>query len=235
MKSYVFVMAFLFVARFAQGQDLAKGDKTFGVEINSIGLFATDPLANSVVTLRGKYYVSDNLALRLFFNPGYTNTSSTTTTRGTSMATSNKVVYLGFGPGIQKNLARFDRFCIYAGADLSFSYRNTKTVDKNTVVDTTRASGSLGDYSNSAISVPNELEIGLLPFIGCSYRLSKHFFIGAEFGMGIYDALPYHLTDITTSRANKIVNPPQTQNIDYRGSFYFNSTNTATINLTYKF
>jgi len=234
MKKTIFAFLALFLitaSAFAQFPEAGTKSFTFGISgLSTIGLNTN---VGHTGNLLYKYYTTDNLALR--FSGGLAiNSTGFTSDNGSGKnsvsSTVNNSYSLGFG--LQRNIVNVNKFNIYAGADLALTIAYSRNSTKNVTYDSSLVGGQNGDYFETITLNPTNLKIGLYPFGGVNYFLSKNFAIGAEFSLGALYGLPYKSSTVTNQKVNGVEYLNSTTNVKNQGSsFSISTTNSVLLTL----
>jgi hypothetical protein len=172
-------------------------------------------LSNSLNQLRGRYFLSDNMALRLGVNISYNNDTP-------QPEVESRIIEFSLAPGIEKHFAGTNRLSPYVGADLLFGIKNVHSEDENNRgggIDRIEIDGSLADGSNRGF-----LLIGLAGVAGCDFYVARHLYFGYELGLELsstkyseierttYFTNGNSFTDPTTPDANAFSFGPRVRN-----------------------
>jgi hypothetical protein len=141
--------------------------------------FRNISLSNNLGQIKGRYYLSDDMALRLGADINYYNYSYDNNNLVMPTIVETKAFEISVNPGIEKHFSGTERLSPYIGAELTLQYRGTSaTVDEG---------GSITEYKGSEINGGNRgyMGAGLNGLAGFDYYLAKHFFVGYELGLGL--------------------------------------------------
>jgi len=175
-----------------------KGDVTaeFGL---SGGIINSDFHLNEGTSglLRGRFFLSNSLALRVGVNIGFdkqtTNFYGTGTFDGEVGTEKNSSSLFLLNVGIEKHFAGTKRLSPYVGADLMFGSNSQKSV-----LDNTDGSIYVDDF-NSEVKGPGAFGFGLRGVIGADYYFAKHVYLGVEGGLGFMSVKDGETTTTVTT------------------------------------
>ena len=222
----LFCFSFLAISTFAQFPDSGSKGFTFGLN----GLQGISLSAAHTGTLQYKLSQNENFIWRFSGVLTLTNYGSTSTSGGRYYDNESRNSTVGIGIGCEKVLTKVNRFRIYGGGDLVPTMTSGTSTSSNTIVDETLTGNGLnGDFNKSVTKNPSIINIGLYPFLGFEYFISKNFSIGAEFSFGASYSLDSKGSTVNSSRTNGINAPDVTNSSDQKAQFNFNSTNGAVI------
>lgn len=131
--------------------------------------------------LRGRYFVKNDLALRLGFSLGLNHDKNNIYGGATgNMVGTEKINNTNFllNLGIEKHFAGTANLSPYVGGDLLFGISGKKQNLENTDGDV-----YIADFS-SEIKGPGALSFGIRGVVGADYYIAKHVYLGAEAGLG---------------------------------------------------
>jgi len=184
----------------AQNYKPVAGDVTAEVGLSGGLLNSTLSLAPSafttkagtpVPTLRFRYFLHDNLAIRV----GANFTSSSTTTKFYQAAPgsgegSDQLVNTLFGInlGLEKHFAGSDRLSTYAGGDILFQTTGASEKWTNSANGTSYTNGASQTVTGTNANGNNTLGFGLRAITGADYYFVEKVYIGGEFGFGFIAA-----------------------------------------------
>jgi hypothetical protein len=136
----------------------------------------SDLKTNVSPMLKGRYFLSDNTALRVQL--GFISGSRTAKgENAANQATKSKVSRNGFAlaVGLEKHFSGAERLSTYAGADLLLGFASAKS--------------SFNDGTNTFSGKQNAFGFGLRAVTGFDYYFIPKVYLGAELGLGIsYDS-----------------------------------------------
>ncbi|MGB1038759.1 MAG: OmpA family protein, partial [Bacteroidia bacterium] len=138
------------------------------------GNFAFDP------TLRGRYFIKDDLVFRgdlNFSTAKFTETFVDPADDTKSGEATDKELGFGIGIGIEKHLKGNSRFSPFIGAGANYGIMNTSTEQND-------ASGGSYLLGNKETSSQKSSLFGVEGFIGADYWINQSFYVGAQFGLG---------------------------------------------------
>ena len=178
-------------------EDLKAEEGDVTVEVNFTP-FGGTPI--SISYIRGRYFLSDNLALRVGLTFSLQNQSipSNSQASGTTPAISytggGSVVTWGILPGIEYHFEGTRRLSPFIGAQLDLLVRNsgytlTTSPSGGNATTYTSVGGVPTDLTNPSTSSvdntkTNYFNPGLSALVGCDFYFSKHIYMGTEFGLG---------------------------------------------------
>jgi hypothetical protein len=193
MKKRVFFIAALAAAVFTSndlnaqedgGMRPAGGEKNIEVNFTPLG---GAPI--SINTLRFRYFMSSDMAVRVGFSLSLAGTSSTTLAASNDPnAAPNTNVELESGtstfgltinPGIEKHFAQTDRLSPYVGAAINFSMTSSTSTGEAFDGSTTAPDDKIeGETTNGSTT------FGVNLLMGADWYFSKHIYMGTEVGFG---------------------------------------------------
>ncbi|MFN8164885.1 MAG: hypothetical protein U0X76_01605 [Bacteroidia bacterium] len=198
MKKIILSAALVAIAGFTYAQKPAAGDVTGEVTM----YFQTGTSAVSIWTpdLKARYFLSDDMALRIDFAVATSSSSQDVTEAapgtGTGKYESSSSTFI-IGAGIEKHFAGTERLSPYVGAGLSFS---TGSSDE-TFTNCDNFGGGLvytPDYlrteDNASVST-----FGLKLMAGADYYFVNNVYLGIEVGWGFSTTSNGDATSTTTS------------------------------------
>ncbi|MFN3405582.1 MAG: hypothetical protein ACK40G_15900 [Cytophagaceae bacterium] len=151
------------------------GKKTFTFGIQGINTFNLTGASVAGGTLLFRYYLSDNLALRVGANYARTaNTSIDETASPTITTQKTRTSDFFLVPGAQVSLGDNQRVEPYIGADLLFGLGRSRT---ETIVEGPGATETITKQGP-------QTHIGLIPAVGFNWWVVQGLAIGAEFNWG---------------------------------------------------
>ena len=224
MKKSLLITCFSIVSisAFAQFPDAGSKGFTFGV----YGLQGINLSAAHTGTLQYKFYSKDDFIWRFSGVLSTNNYNSSTTGTGRVYENDQHNTSIGLGIGAEKVLAKVNKFQIYGGLDLVPMYSFGSNSSTQTIVDQAQTgSGLNGDFNKTVSKSPSIISIGLYPFLGFEYFISKNFSIGAEFSFDANYAFDSKSSSVQSSRTNGIDAKDITNSSDQKAQFNFNSTN----------
>lgn len=153
----------------AQEFNARKGNVTADLSLFSKGIFATEsPVLLNSGMLKGRYFLSDGMALRGAFslmNDSQKDTSNEDVTNKQSKS------QFGMRFGVEKHFEGTDRLSPYVGGDMGFSY-HTKSASSDP---------KFGDKSK--VEGPSTFGFGMGVFFGADYYFVKNVYLGVEAGL----------------------------------------------------
>jgi hypothetical protein len=148
------------------------GDITMEANVNLLG--GNVNLSNALNQIRGRYFLSDDMAFRLGVNINYSSEAPAPDVEFNSLE-------ISLAPGIEKHFAGTNRLSPYVGADLLFGIKKVHYEDNNDRgggIDKIEIDGSLDNGSNRGYFL-----IGLAGVAGCDFYVAKHLYLGYELGL----------------------------------------------------
>jgi hypothetical protein len=151
--------------------NLSSGLNTAAIEGNT-GSTQTIASLNPVSPmLKGRYFLSDNLALRV--QVGILTASKVTKNEVAGVSVSDRVAKNGFALvlGVEKHFSGAERLSTYAGADL--------------LIGSASAGSKVNDGTNDLTSKQSAFGFGLRGVTGFDYYFIPKVYLGAELGLGL--------------------------------------------------
>ena len=136
---------------------------------------------DSAPTIRGRYFLTDDIVLRgdlNFINKKSTKTHLNPLDDSKSGTAIDKNSGFGLGVGIEKHLAGISRLSPFLGGGLSFGLTNSST-------EYTDASANMYVSGNKEESSQKGSIFGAEGFVGADYWINNSFYVGAQFGLGL--------------------------------------------------
>lgn len=151
--------------------------------------------------LRGRYFIKENLALRLGFSLGLDHSTKnfynfpSDNDKGSDVENATNFL---LNLGIEKHFKGTNRLSPYIGADLLFGVSGQHSVLTNTN----------GDMYVNDIKVerkgPGTISFGVRALVGADYYFTKHVYLGAEAGLGfLYGVDGKTKTTVTTGNRSQ--------------------------------
>lgn len=190
MKKLLLVVAFAAVGTIAFAQKPTSGNKTVEIGLSSVigtPVSANNPAGVPVGVLKGRYFMSDNMAIRGSFGVGM---GSTTTTAANTEETVTKTTGFAIGAGIEKHLAGTSKLSPYIGAELGFGIASGST-------EITNFGGTAGDKQTTTGGGTSNLRLNAM--LGADYWIVEKVYIGAELGMTLFGSSTVADTEIETT------------------------------------
>ena len=234
-KSISLLIVSLFFCLSSFGQFNEAGSKCLTFGFNSLVNLSLTPSAGQGGLLLFKYYPKEDFAFRFLGSLGISNTSSQQDNgSGTKITTTYNSSSFGVGLGFQKTIAKFDKFCAYAGADLIGNYSYSKNNNRTDNYKTTTNADS-GDYKEIINAYIGPYKVGIYPLVGIGYFFSKNFSIGLEYSMALFYTLPATGTITTNQRYFGADKSPIVNNSTSTGTLNFSTNGNALINIGFYF
>lgn len=160
-------------------------------------------LSNSLNQLRGRYFLSDNMAIRLGINLSYNSDAPRPEVESRTMEFS-------LAPGIEKHFAGTNRLSPYVGADLLFGFKSVHfedETDRGGGIDRIEIDGSLDNGNNRG-----HFLVGLAGVAGCDFYVARHLYFGYELGLELSSTKLSEVETTTTfdnGRSIKVTSPDE--------------------------
>lgn len=170
-KLFIAVAALVSVSSAANAQTFKaeKGNVTADLSLFSKGIFATEsPVMLNGGMLKGRYFLSDGLALRGAFN---LTSKSSNDTSNEDLEKKQSERLFGIRLGLEKHFAGTDRLSPYIGGDLGISHMSMSWKNEPKSGDKTKTEG------------PNTFGFGMGLFLGADYYFVKNVYLGVEAGL----------------------------------------------------
>lgn len=207
------VVALFATTMMAKSQEMSSSDlkptSGYTVEVNFLPANTSSPV--SMQALKGRMFLSENMAVRVGLNIGMNKTYDENIAGGTSTNPNEEVTnsYFIFGltPGIEMHMEGTKRLSPYFGAELGFFTKSSKgeiVNNGNTSGNKLETTGCWTDGSNKAYS-----QFGLNVILGTDFYVSKNLYIGAEVGFGFANTSfkEIEVSTTTGSITNTITTP----------------------------
>ena len=183
-KAFLALLGFAALSVTAQAQDTASENRkatagNIALEAN-LNLFNGNnmSLSNSLNQIKGRYFLSDDMALRMGVHIGYSNQEDESL--GNPRLTERKSFDFSLNPGIEKHFGGTERLSPYVGAELSLQYHGASARITDNDGDVTEYEGMWENGNNRGY-----IGLGLNGLAGFDYYLAKNFFVGYELGLGL--------------------------------------------------
>jgi hypothetical protein len=176
MKKLLLVVAFAAVGTIAFAQKPTTGNITVEIGLSSIlgtPVSANNPAGVPLGVLKGRYFMSDNMAIRGSFGVGM---GSTTTTAG-FQETVDKTTGFTLGAGIEKHLSGTSKLSPYLGAEVGFGIASgTQEI--------TNFGGIAGNKQTTTGGGTTNIRLNAM--LGADYWIVERVYVGAELGMTLF-------------------------------------------------
>lgn len=187
MKKTLLLAAFALAGSIAFAQKPSAGNKTAEVNLN----FQTGTSAVNYdlpAELRLRYFLSDNSAVRVRFGLGSaTDKSSVKSAAGTEATIEDKSgLGLTLTPGYEMHFEGTEKLSPYAGAQLGIALGGKATTTVTNAASANPTPGSVIDGASYKRESGSSLGISLGLMMGADYYIADGVFIGAEFGLGLF-------------------------------------------------
>lgn len=188
MKKTLLVAAFALAGSIAFAQKPSAGNKTAEVNLNF--QTGTAPVNyNLPAELRLRYFLADNSAVRIRFGLG-SSTDKSAVKSATSDVVSDITVKSGLGltltPGYEMHFEGTDKLSPYAGAQLGISLGGKASTEATNSTSGAPTPGSVVDGANYKSTAGSTFGLSLGLMMGADYYIADGVFIGAEFGLGLF-------------------------------------------------
>jgi len=149
------------------------GDVTLEANVN---LFEGNVnLSNSLQQVRGRYFLSDKMALRLGVDLSYESTAPETDVKASTLEFS-------IAPGIEKHFAGTNRLSPYIGAELLFGLKTANYEDERETggIERREIKGAWEGGANRG-----HFLVGIGAVAGFDFYVARHLYVGYELGFEI--------------------------------------------------
>lgn len=136
--------------------------------------FGGTPL--SIPYLKGRYFISDNLAVRLGLDIKYQHNAPT-------KDLTQNMFQMSIVPGIEKHFAGTGRLSPYIGGEVNVGFTSSST-DATVGGTTNTIKGAWTDSTGAGVANRGNFHLGVNLLAGTDYYFAKHFFAGLEMGYG---------------------------------------------------
>lgn len=222
MKKMLLTIAIAMVSLYASAQESENSDfkptkGSFATELNFNPFKGNLSFNNVLNQVKGRYFLSPQLALRLGFN---INTLDSTQNYGTPYGsqasfTNDKRTSNSFGLnfGIEKHFKGTKRLSPYIGVDAFWGTKSTKQESSNNASTTTIKNAWITYqyiqspnppyYYTTVTSVTENAysRFGVTAVAGFDFYMAKNFFLGYEFNLG-YSKTSYKTPEVTVTGQN---------------------------------
>ncbi len=234
-KVLFFAVALITLSGVAQAQyKPTKGTFATELNFNPLGLIVVNAVNNTTVIdgpnfslpmgIKGRYFLSDNLAVRVGLDFNFESTTNHDfTDPGVSPEVEtiekNSLFTFGIIPGIEYHFGNWEKTSLYCGAEIGIAMASAKrSEDDGTDKTETKGASTLG---NSGFGFAFNV------FTGFDYYFTKNLFVGAELGLG--------LNTLSTGTVETTFNGVTVEDKDYSSSFNFGFYCEPAIRLGWKF
>jgi|694.fasta_scaffold03687_7 hypothetical protein len=180
MKKLMLIVAFAGVASFAFAQKPSSGSITTEIGLTSVigtPSNTANPAGLAQGVLRGRYFMSEKMAVRASFGVGMGSTTTILTGGAADQETVVKTSGFALGLGLEKHLAGTTKLSPYVGAEFGFGIAGGST-------EVTNLGGVNTDKSTTTGGGTTNLRLNAL--IGADYYIVEGVYIGAELGIGLF-------------------------------------------------
>lgn len=146
-----------------------KGSVTADLSLFSKGIFATEsPVMLNSGMLKGRYFISDGMALRGAFS---LMTDSQKDTSNEDVTNKQSKSQIGMRFGVEKHFSGTDRLSPYIGGDMGIAYHTKSSSSEPKHGDKTKVEG------------PSTFGFAMGLFFGADYYFVKNVYLGVEAGL----------------------------------------------------
>jgi hypothetical protein len=244
MKKTILSLALVAMGIAAYAQKPAAGDKTVEFNLNfqtgtaGVG-YANGVNALGTQELRFRYFMADDMAIRLKVGLGSSTTkSSDMQSIGGADVTAERTEKTGFGfaltPGIEKHFAGTDKLSPFFGAELPIGILSGSTVEVSNGDNAAGTATGTGDAYKSETG--SQFNIGLRLVLGADYYFTDAIYLGVEGGLGIFSmtSTGEGTTSMTTGNAGGAPVTVEGKSLKSSSSDLFGAS-AGTLRLGYKF
>ncbi|MBK0403292.1 hypothetical protein I5M27_09865 [Adhaeribacter sp. BT258] len=164
-------------------------------------------LSNSLNQIRGRYFLSNDMALRLG-----THLSFNTTTPDPD--TKTRAIEFSIAPGIEKHFAGTNRLSPYVAAELLIGLRSAHAEMDGPGNSEIEVKGAFGNGDNNSRGY---FLVGLGAVGGCDFYIARHLFVGYELSMELSNRSFSEIETITTLADGTVI----TNKTDGNSAFSF--------------
>lgn len=194
MKKLFLPLVALFASATVMAQDFkpVAGNVTLEANVNLLG--GSVNLNNSLNQIKARYFLSDDMAVRVGFGLGMSTTKNVANTD--SSWTEDKMSSWSFSPGIEKHFEGTDRLSPYAGLDIMIGGANFKgeSLDINGFGKTETTYEGITSTGDRAYGM-----FGVNLVAGTDFYFAKHIYLGYEIGFGFSSQKDKDWTTTSTS------------------------------------
>lgn len=174
MKKTILLLAFILLVFCNINAQDDRGK--YALEFNFTPAALVDANAGSMFqmpNLKGRYFLSSDLAARIGLGLGFSNNKNFTDANGNDFV---KTTYVNFSltPGIEKHFGS-DKFFIFLGAELPIVFNSNNYLEST--------GGNEVEYTNPYGS--GHIGIGLDAIVGFDFYIFNTIYVGAEFSPGL--------------------------------------------------
>lgn len=186
MKKIFLILALIIVTFGAIAQKPVKNDKGFSFGLIGLNFIKVNTTPSNTGSLILKYYVKDNIAVRVGLMYGRNDTTTNSDTTGTGMLTATEKKHSNWAVsfGVQKAFGNIAKLESYIGADVFFGGKNGSMDSTITIKSSKYGMGTVGDFNKTVITNMGGFNWGVNGVLGFNYFFSDHFALGAEFRYG---------------------------------------------------
>jgi hypothetical protein len=185
MKKIFLSVAVLLAAATASiaqdGMKAVSGSKTIEVQ-------ASSPFASGtpfrIDNIRARYFLSDNMAVRIQFGIFANNSSRIDTfNNGSTLEDKERLLNINIKPGIEKHFEGTDRISPYVGAEIDFAIQSVSQIDERATA--TNSVGTVTTKGQNGRGEDGYTRIGLNLVAGADFYIFKNLYLGTEIGWGL--------------------------------------------------
>ena len=176
----------------AAGLKAASGEITLEANVNLLG--GSVNLSNALQQVKGRYFLSDDMVLRLGANLRYSQDSPTPNTEQTA-------VEVSIAPGIEKHFAGTNRLSPYVGAELLMGFRSANSETELSSGGNVKVKGSWSATNNMNRGY---FMVGLAGIGGFDFYVARHLFVGYELSLELTNRSFSEIETTTTSSSGMV-------------------------------
>lgn len=167
----------------AQDNSYAPTSGNFSLEVQ-FNPFSEDFGTFKLDQIKGRYFMSDNSALRFGIGFGIDNSKKTADPDNQSdVWTKGSMSNFSINLGYERHFFNYKRVDLYAGAGLGFALQSAKTTSQFKYSDEVlRETQMCNEYENNR----SYTEFNIAAFTGIDFYVYKGLFVGAELGIKFY-------------------------------------------------
>ena len=190
MKKIIFSLAAvvlsgtMFVANAQETKSLKPVAGDFATELRFTPFDATAFSLNGI-NVRGRYFLSDNMAVRLdlgFAYSGSKTVNPSATAGSPDEISKTSVTNFNIFPGLELHFANWNRVSLYGGAALGINMRGASASIEN-VGNTNGDEAKIKGATSAAGANRNSFGFGINVFTGIDVYVYRNLYVGAEMGL----------------------------------------------------
>ena len=155
----------------------SQGDITVEVEFNP---FSDNFETFKIDGLQGRYFISDDMALRLGIGLNVDSNKTTPSEENKDVWSKGSKGYFSIDLGIEKHFANYGRIDLYYGAGLGFKHSWAKETEQRVVNDKKYETSDMNQCDGERA----ETTFGVNVFTGIDFYVYKGLYVGTELGLG---------------------------------------------------